>query len=839
MPFAFFQRRTITPTDTKDKKKSKSQNLQFSDDRDISRSISNLQNKVDDSGNVKSIVQLQNNIDNVNENHNDLMNSIEILSGQDMSDVNVNYNSKKPAEIQADAYAKGNDIHLGPGQEKHLPHEAWHVVQQKQNRVKPTLETDSGELINNDPYLEKEADLMGQRSLQEKSDEKSNIKLNNSPLTNETIQFKKSRKKNGEKSDGSMIDTLRKDNEEEEKERKNQISSEDKKSLADKRERVKKAQKGKDLGGSDENSTLTVDSSGEATDKEGTRQKKLEEKRERVKTAQKGKDLGGSDKNSTLTVDKSGEATDKAGTIKKKEKEASKQALKKENLKTGGTALLKAGDEVNKVTDGLAGEGGTIGTNSLLKSDEPLSKEDEQFFTIVQNTEMMSKMFSGVIGLVNIMSGKTPLNMKSAEDFEKFLGSMENIAKGASGIVDTAVFVGKETDKGSGSSNDTTGEVVSGIFAAFKSAVGAFRALVDLYVQIKKLHHIWNDEKDSAKKKELGAEISKAMLKLGHDGTDCAAKIAVLLNECGPFTESVPIVGSIFGILKSSAQNIEDMIKCKEDHDTNKKLDEEIDNIRQKWSNEKDSSGKHYEGPKLESLYDVERIKSADKVNQEKFKHAKGEVKTKGTETGEYNEGTKAIEKLTKSQKSLLKDFETLSELKIATGKRIYNEIFRISTNSVKIVANILKLVPEANTQAVGIGLAGGAAAAEAGKAAGGASKQFARDKAADPDSFFGRQAARAGADTSRTTSTKKQWRVEQVQNIYNKTIIVGDQVREHSLNRGLQSAFPEKVNSPIKLLSTMLKGVSISDQKCAQMVTAGNYEDDLKDAIYNGITER
>ena len=36
-----------------------------------------------------------------------------------------------------------------------------------------------------------------------------------------------------------------------------------------------------------------------------------------------------------------------------------------------------------------------------------------------------------------------------------------------------------------------------------------------------------------------------------------------------------------------------------------------------------------------------------------------------------------------------------------------------------------------------------------------------------------------------------------------------------------------------------MLKGVSISDQKCAQMVTAGNYEDDLKDAIYNGITER
>lgn len=35
-------------------------------------------------------------------------------------------------------YSQGTDIHIGPGQEKHLPHEAWHVVQQKQGRVKPT-----------------------------------------------------------------------------------------------------------------------------------------------------------------------------------------------------------------------------------------------------------------------------------------------------------------------------------------------------------------------------------------------------------------------------------------------------------------------------------------------------------------------------------------------------------------------------------------------------------------------------------------------------------------------------------------------------------------------------
>ena len=45
-----------------------------------------------------------------------------------MDDVNVHYNSNKPAQLQAHAYAQGTDIHLGPGQEKHLPHEAWHVV---------------------------------------------------------------------------------------------------------------------------------------------------------------------------------------------------------------------------------------------------------------------------------------------------------------------------------------------------------------------------------------------------------------------------------------------------------------------------------------------------------------------------------------------------------------------------------------------------------------------------------------------------------------------------------------------------------------------------------------
>jgi hypothetical protein len=44
---------------------------------------------------------------------------IESLSGMDMSDVRVHRNSDKPAQLNALAYAQGDDIHLGPGQEQH------------------------------------------------------------------------------------------------------------------------------------------------------------------------------------------------------------------------------------------------------------------------------------------------------------------------------------------------------------------------------------------------------------------------------------------------------------------------------------------------------------------------------------------------------------------------------------------------------------------------------------------------------------------------------------------------------------------------------------------------
>ncbi|HEX3573273.1 MAG TPA: DUF4157 domain-containing protein [Rhodopila sp.] len=89
---------------------------------------------------------------------------IEALSGVSMDNVKVHYNSAKPARLHALAYAQGTEIHLAKGQERHLPHEAWHVVQQHQGRVKPTLQA-KGVPVNDDPGLETEADVMGARAL--------------------------------------------------------------------------------------------------------------------------------------------------------------------------------------------------------------------------------------------------------------------------------------------------------------------------------------------------------------------------------------------------------------------------------------------------------------------------------------------------------------------------------------------------------------------------------------------------------------------------------------------------------------------------------------------------
>ncbi len=161
------------------KKGRKYSGFQFVDNRPNAVAHEKTQEIVNNSSQAKQAAQLKTMVENYSTQQpslrkranttglpDHLKSGIENLSGYSMDDVTVHYNSDKPAQLQAHAYAQGTDIHLQPGQEKHLPHEAWHVVQQKQGRVKTTLQMKGGVNINDDSDLEKEADVMGMKAFE-------------------------------------------------------------------------------------------------------------------------------------------------------------------------------------------------------------------------------------------------------------------------------------------------------------------------------------------------------------------------------------------------------------------------------------------------------------------------------------------------------------------------------------------------------------------------------------------------------------------------------------------------------------------------------------------------
>ena len=117
----------------------------------------------------------------------DLKTGIESLSGFSMDDVRVHYNSSKPATVQALAYTQGTDIHVAPGQEKHLPHEAWHVAQQMAGRVSPKTNI-NGMPVNDNAALEYEADVMGEKAVQCIKKENAKCLRNNQNILQNTVQ---------------------------------------------------------------------------------------------------------------------------------------------------------------------------------------------------------------------------------------------------------------------------------------------------------------------------------------------------------------------------------------------------------------------------------------------------------------------------------------------------------------------------------------------------------------------------------------------------------------------------------------------------------------------------
>ena len=92
-----------------------------------------------------------------------LKEGVEALSGLDLAEVRVHTGSDMPTQLRESAYAQGDNIHLAPGQERHLPHEAWHVIQQAPGRVKPRVQI-AAESINDDSGLEREAAAMGTKA---------------------------------------------------------------------------------------------------------------------------------------------------------------------------------------------------------------------------------------------------------------------------------------------------------------------------------------------------------------------------------------------------------------------------------------------------------------------------------------------------------------------------------------------------------------------------------------------------------------------------------------------------------------------------------------------------
>lgn len=189
---------TFSGQEATQKSTQKEATFQFVNNRSSGGKFDDYQSKANNSPQVNKVAQLQSKANDFVESKNpviqkkenntglpnNLKSGMESLSGISLDDVKVHRNSDKPAQLQAHAYAQGTDIHLGPGQEKHLPHEAWHVVQQKQGRVKPTKQLKSKIAINDDDVLEREADIMGAKALQMKVDVTSNTVNLNTTLNN-------------------------------------------------------------------------------------------------------------------------------------------------------------------------------------------------------------------------------------------------------------------------------------------------------------------------------------------------------------------------------------------------------------------------------------------------------------------------------------------------------------------------------------------------------------------------------------------------------------------------------------------------------------------------------
>lgn len=99
----------------------------------------------------------------------DVQSKMENSFGHDFSDVKLHKDSSQAQDVNAKAYAQGNEIHFAPGEynpssksgQELIGHELTHVVQQKKGKVGQGEIHGSGMEINQDKALEQEADTLG------------------------------------------------------------------------------------------------------------------------------------------------------------------------------------------------------------------------------------------------------------------------------------------------------------------------------------------------------------------------------------------------------------------------------------------------------------------------------------------------------------------------------------------------------------------------------------------------------------------------------------------------------------------------------------------------------
>lgn len=171
------------------------QQQDFEDNSQEAIEMRQLQNNIDNGEEMQQLLAYQNMVhqhESEQEQQNktgipdDLKTGMENLSGVSLDDVKVHYNSEEPEKLNANAQTDGKDVHVGKGQEKHLPEELGHVIQQKKKNVQPTTKLNNEVPINDNQNLEKEAVSMGQQALKNKDNKQEN--LEQIPSTSGPIQ---------------------------------------------------------------------------------------------------------------------------------------------------------------------------------------------------------------------------------------------------------------------------------------------------------------------------------------------------------------------------------------------------------------------------------------------------------------------------------------------------------------------------------------------------------------------------------------------------------------------------------------------------------------------------